>query len=233
MITEKDIKNATMHINDIDIYDYGVLLESFKVSGTQVINTIYQGLNRTNFNLLANERYMRDISVSLFFTAPTRRELSLKKSTIDNMLNGKVELSLPDDFIYSAYMESSGEEQILGVENNQVIALCAYTFKGIRHDPLETISDNTVICKSTVPRTDCRLTCTASQNRSRLVIGTVTITNVSKDDVLVVDGITGSILQNGTPCAGNMTFQNFPYLEPGLNIIDCVEDLTIEYYPTY
>ena len=122
---------------------------------------------------------------------------------------------------------------MLGVERNQVIALCSYQFKGVRHDKLETVQGNTVICKSTVPHTDCRLTCTASQDYASLTIDTVTITGVTAGDVLVVDGILGRILQNGAPCAGNMSFVHFPSLVPEENTLTCPEDLTVEYYPTY
>lgn len=233
MITKQDIDNATMHINGVNIADYGVLVEKLKVGPIETENSVYQGVNRTNFNVLNTVQYMRSIDINLFFTAPTRRELALIKSKIDNMMNGKLELWVPDGFYYSAYLVSAGEESILGVENNKVIALCAYKFKGIRHDHLETVHNNTVICKSTVPHTDCRLTCTASQDRASLVIDTVTITNVHQGDVLVVDGITGRILQNGALCAGNMSFIHFPSLVPGENELTCVEDLTVEYYPTY
>lgn len=233
MITKKDIDNATMHINGVNIADYGVLVESMKVGAIETATDVYQGVNRTNFNVLNTTQYMRALSVNLFYSAPTRRDLALIKSKLDNMMVGKLELWLPDGFYYASYLESAGEETILGVENNQVIALCAYQFKGIRHDELETVEGNTVICKSTVPRTDCRLTCTASQAYASLTIDTVTITDVAKDDVLVVDGITGRILQNGALCAGNMSFIHFPYLVPEENNLTCPEDLTVEYYPTY
>ena len=233
MITKQDIDNATMHINGVNIADYGVLVEQMKVGAIQTDNTAYQGVNRTNFNVLSTIQYMRPISINLFYSAPTRRELALIKSKLDNMLNGKLELWLPDGFFYTSYLVSAGEENILGVERNEVIALCSYQFKGIRHDKLETVESNTVICKSTVPRTDCRLTCTASQNYEELQIDTVTIKDVTAGDVLVVDGINGRILQNGALCAGNMSFIHFPYLVPEQNILECDEDLTVEYYPTY
>lgn len=233
MITKQDIDNTTMHINGVNIADYGVLVESMKVGAIETVSTAYQGVNRTNFNVLDTIQYMRTISVNLFYSAPTRRELALIKSKLDNMMGGKLELWLPDGFFYTSYLVSAGEENILGVERDKVIALCSYQFKGIRHDPLQKIESNTVICKSTVPRTDCRLSCTASQDYDALQIDTVTITNVHQGDELVVDGIEGRILQNGALCAGNMSFIHFPFLVPDENVLECDEDLTVEYYPTY
>ena len=225
MITKQDIDSASMYINGTNIADYGALVESFKVGAIKQTNTTYQGLNRTSFNVLTSQMAMRQISVNIFYKAPTRRELGLIKSKIDAALAGKLDLWLPDGFYYFAALTSAGEEQIIGVEYNEEIALCSYTFEGIRRDPL--------YCKSLVPHTDCRLTCTASQAYESLQIGPVTITNVAEDDVLVVDGITGRILQNGALCAGNMSFLHFPSLVPGENTITCPEDLTVEYYPTY
>ena len=236
MITKQDIDNASLYINGTNVADYGVLVESFKVGSTEVKSEIYQGFNRTNFNVLSAQLNTRQITVSLFYKAPTRRQLALIKAKIDAMMIGKLELWLPDDFFYTAVLTGAGEEQILGVEYNEEIAICSYTFQGIRHDPIETVQlahGGTLYCRSTIPRTDCRLTCTASQNRASLQMGPVTITGVSKNDVLVADGITGRILQNGALCAGNMSFLHFPYLTPGPNTITCPEDLTVEYYPTY
>ena len=237
MITHADIDSNTMHINDQDIADYGVLVQSFKVGGTKVASEIFQGENRTSFNVLSSNRSMRTITVSLFYQAQTRRELSIIKSRLDYMMmDGRVELFLPDNFFYSAYLTSAGDEQILGVEDDKVIALCTYTFEGIRHDALETIylaSGGQMQCKSTVPKTDCRLRCTCQSAHQSITIGTVTITNVARYDVLEVDGILGRILQNGAPCAGNMEFIHFPSLVPGVNTIPCPETLTVEYYPTY
>ena len=234
MITPTDIENTTIEVNGTKLSSMGVIVESFKVGAIDLNSKIYQGRQRTNFNVLSAVQTMRTIEVVLFFSETTRRALALKKSTVDNMMVGKLELKLPDGFYYSAYLESAGEEQMLGVEGEGLLALCAYKFKGIRHDPLETVNGKTVNCKSLVPRTDCRITVTASQDRASLLIDTVTITGVANGDVLVVDGINGRILQNGGLCAGNMSFIHFPYLIPGQNTIDCVEDnVVVEYYPTF
>lgn len=236
MITIQDIDKASMYINGKNIADYGVLVESFKVGATEIEQPIYQGRNRTSFNVLSTQLNTRTITVQLFYKAPTRRELGLIKSKIDAMLTGQLELWLPDGFYYTAALVSAGEEQILGVEHDEVIALSAYTFRGIRHDPLRTVhlpTGDPMYCDSTIPHTDCRLTCTASQDYESLQIGPVTITGVREGDVLTADGITGRILQNGALCAGNMSFIHLPSLVPGENRITCPEDLIVEYYPTY
>ena len=243
MITEYDIQQATMYIDGVDIYNVGALVESFKVSSTAIENTAYQGVDSTNFNVLSTVRGMREITVTLFYKATTRRELALKKTKIDNALGaGKIDLFLPDGFHYFAYLTSAGEEQAIGVEGQDLIALCTYTLMGIRHDDLVTVGSLQVAsasalvfeCISEAPLTDCRITVKASQSAASLTIGTVTITSVSVNDVLVVDGINKRILQNGAPCAGNMSFIKFPKLTPGTNTFARGGNaMQIEYYPIY
>lgn len=230
---ERYTQDASMCVNDTDLAKLGVIVESYKVGPTEVTNDVFQGRNRTSFNVLSSVFGMREIAVNLFYTAKTRREITLAKSRIDGLMVGKLDLLLPDGLHYEAVLSTAGELQILGVQSNQLIALCSYTFRGICHDPLVTATGNTVICTSTIPETSCRLTCTASKAYTSLTIDTVTITNVKAGDVLVVDGIDGRILQNGAPCAGNMSFMHLPALVPGENVLNCPETLTVEYYPTY
>ena len=229
----KHLDGTQMYVDGVDLMERGVIVESFKVGPTQVTNDVFQGRNRTGFNVLSSTFGMREIEVNLFYSAKDRREITLKKSAVDALMFGKVELALPDGFLYSSILKSAGEMQILGVQDNEVIALCSYAFEGVRHDPLATVTGNTVYCPSTMPKTDCRLTCMASKAYASLLIDTVTITNVSAGDVLVVDGIEGRILQNGGPCAGNMNFLHFPALVPGENVLSCPETLTVDFYPAY
>lgn len=237
MITQRDILNATAYVDGVNIYDVGALVQSFSVSGTAIDNEVYQGVNSTHFNVLTTTRGVRAISVTLAYKGRTRRELALAKSKLDSLLGaGKIDLYLPDGFHYLAYLTSAGDESIQGVDGEKVIALCTYTLQGIRHDDMEeltVVSGATFLCKSTIPLTDVKLTCTASQARASLTIGSVTVTGVAANDVITVDGINKRILQNGAPCAGNMSFVNFPQLVPGENTISCPETLTVEYYPTY
>ena len=250
MITDNDILQATAYINDVDIYTVGALVESFKVSGTAISNTAYQGVNSTNFNVLQTTRGMRVITLNLFYKGTTRRELALKKAKIDNMIGaGKIDLKLPDGFHYSAYLTATGEEQTLGVEGNEIIALSTYTLQGIRHDDLETITTKGFyffLCDSLIPETDARITLiTGGYSGSFTIkdeadIGSVTVNNISANSEVTIDGINKRILVNGAPFTGTMTFIRFPKLVPGSNRIltsnngtNLYLNITVEYYPTY
>lgn len=250
MITEHDIKQATAFINGVDIYDVGALVEGFSVSGTAIDNTAYQGVNSTGFNLLATTRGMRSITLSLFYKGQTRRDLALKKAKIDNAIgNGKIDLFLPDGFHYFAYLTAAGEEKTLGVEGQDIIAVCTYTLMGIRHDDLETISATSGTafqCKSLIPETDVKIVVPANGATGNYVIsdaagfGAVTVNNVGVNDTITIDGINKRILKNGAPFTGSMSFTHFPKLVPGENTIRVyyggayrTKAITVEYYPTY
>ena len=221
----------TAFINDIDIIDYGAVIESFKVSGSALVNSIYQGRNRTTFHELAYTVGMKTITLNLFFSAPTRRRLTLNKSALDAIMVGKIVLHMPDGFYYDAILTGSAELQMLGVEQNQLIALCTYTFQGIQRDELRTVTGNTILAEGTAPRMDCRLKCTATANRSTLQVGTVAFSGISAGDEIVADGIDGILTVNGTPVIASFT--KLPYLVPGEQTFACPETLTIEYDPTY
>lgn len=221
----------TAFINNKDIMDFDAVVESFKISGSAVSNSFYQGKNRTTFHELSYAVGMKVITLSLFFSAPTRRRLTLNKSAVDALMVGKIELHMPDGFYYDAVLTSAGELQMLGVEQNQLIALCTYTFQGIQRDGLKTVTGNTLLAEGTAPHMDCRLTCTATANRATLQVGTVTFSGIQNGDVVVADGINGVLTVNGNPVVASFT--KLPYLVPGEQTITCPETLTIEYYPTY
>lgn len=223
----------TIFINGHDVRDRGAVAESFKVGAPVITNSIYQGRNRTGFAELAYTVGMRPISFNLFFTAETRRELAMNKSAIDAELIGKVEIHLPDGFYYTAALQTMGELQMLGVEGNQLIALCSYSLNGIRHDPLQTAAGNLVYADGTAPRMDCILSCRASKAYKELQVGPVVFKNIKTGDALTADGINGRLLINGTPAAQRTSFSRLPYLVPGWQTIDCPETVTVQYYPIW
>lgn len=221
----------TAFINGKDIMDFDAVVESFKVSGSAIKNNIYQGKNRTAFHELSYSIGMKTVVLNLFFSATTRRQLTLNKSALDSLMVGKIVLHMPDGFYYDAVLTAAGELQMLGVEQNQLIALCTYTFQGIQRDDLRTVIGNTILVEGTAPRMDCRFACTATEDRTALQVGTITFSNIHAGDVVVADGINGVLTVNGSPVVASFT--RLPYLVPGEQTITCPEELTVEYYPTY
>lgn len=223
----------TMYVDGVNIHDIGAVLESYSVGGTEITNEVYQGRNRTNFNLLAKQFGRKTVTVTVFFHSIDRHMLTLKQSKLTSMLTGVVELVLPDGFYYRCTLDKVGDLQIIGVDGKGCIAECTYTLMGIQHDALQTVTGNVVYAEGTMWQMDCILTCTASKAYASIQVGTVTFTGVSAGDVLVADGINGRLLQNGLPTTGNASFTHLPFLVPGKQTITCPETLTIQYCPSY
>ncbi len=222
----------TAYVNGVSILDVGAVLESYSVGGTEITNETYQGRNRTHFNLLAKQFGKKTVTMTVFFHADNRHDLTLRQSKLTAMLTGVVELSMPDGFYYRSTLDEVGDLSIIGVDGKGCIAECTYTLSGIQHDELQTIVGNTVNALGTMWQMDCILSCTASRAYSSIQVGTVTFTGVSAGDVLTADGINGRMLKNGTPTTG-VSFTHLPYLVPGPQTITCPETLTVRYYPSY
>lgn len=223
----------TMYVDDVDITTIGVILESYTVGGTEIINNIYQGRNRTNFNLLSKQFGRKQITVTVFFHAMDQHTVTLQQSQLTAMLTGVVDLALPDGFHYRSTLDEVGELSILGVDGKGCIAECTYTLSGIQHDKMQTVTGNTLYAQGTLWSMDCILTCKTSKAYTSIQVGTVTFKNVPRNTTLTADGINGRLLQNGTPTTGNASFTHLPYLVPGKQTITCPETLTVQYYPSY
>lgn len=218
-------------INGADIADFGALVESYAVGGAVLNNTTYQGRNRTSFQELSYQIGLRPITLNLFFAAASQHELAMHKSQLDARMVGKFEIRLPDGFLYSCIAEEIGAVQMLGQEGNQMIAQSTYTLQGVRHDPLQTVTGNTLLAEGTAPRMDCRLRCRTTAARATLQMGPVTFKNVPSGATVIADGIDGVMTVNGAGVIPQ--FESLPYVVPGRQTITCPETLTIEYYPVW
>jgi hypothetical protein len=221
----------TIWINDKDVWEFHALVESFSIGGSPVKNEIFHGRNRSSWTPLSHTIDLKQITFSLFFSGPTRRAITLDKSSVDALLIGKVELHMPDGFYYTASLKSLGELKILGVEGNRVIGLCAYKLEGIQHDPLETVIGNTIYARGTLPVMDAILKCTTTSARATLQMGPVTFSDVPAGATVVANGMTGELTVNGANVKASFT--RLPCLVPGLQTITCPENLTVQYYPSY
>ena len=215
----------------------GASLLDYSIGETPVNPVAFQGINRTSWNLLDNFFGMREIALTVVFSAPDLRTAKLNRSALNAELFGKAELFIPDDgFHYTVACKSTGAEELIGIGQRNAQVKSTYTFIGIRHDDMKTIVlpvGATLYCLSTMPFTDCRLTAYPSAKGVNYQIGGAIFHNVNAGDVIVFDGIDGKITQNGVNAAANVSWIRFPQLVPGENTIQCTDPVTVEYYPTY
>lgn len=215
----------------------GASLLDFSIGETAVKPAVFQGVNRSSWNLLKNIYTMREIRLTIVFEAEDLRQAKLNRSALNGVLFEKAELFIPyDGFHYTVYCTGTGTETTIGIGEKTAQIKSEYTFSGLRHDELKTVSikpNGSVYCLSTVPLTDCRLTATVGKSSASYTLGGATFQNVSAGDVLVFDGIDGKITKNGNNYAANVNWINFPALIPGTNVIPCADAVIVQYSPTY
>lgn len=225
-------------VNGVPLATYGgASLLDYTIGETVVKAATFQGVNRTNWNLLKNIFLMREISLTVVFEAADLRTAKLNRSALNGALFNKAELFIPDDgFHYTAICTNTGVETLVGIGDKSAQIKSTYTLTGVRHDPLKIVTlapGETLYCLSTMPFTDCRLTATVGADAATYQLGAAIFTNVAAGDFLVFDGINGKITKNASNYAGSVVWSEFPNLVPGANTVTCVDAVTVEYEPTY
>lgn len=215
----------------------GAALLEYSIGETPLENSIFQGVNRTNWNLLKSIYGMRTVTLTVIFTGETLNEAKVQRSKFNLEIYGKSDIFIADDgFYYSVALMSTGAEIIVGIGEKTAQIKSEYSFSGIRHDKLEKIvvpSGGSLLCRSTMPYTDAKLTVTVGSAASSYSLGGATFGAVASNDVLVFDGINGKITKNGSNAAASTNWLDFPRLVPGKNTLTALDAITVEYYPTY
>lgn len=227
------INPYTAFIDGVNVLDFGALVERYKVSGTPIAQDYYQARNRAAFTKLSHTLGLKTITLVLFFSAPTRRELTMQKSALDAALIGTPDLHLPDGFYYRSVLQAAGELSMLGVEANKLIASCSYVFLGVQHDALRTVDGPEVFAEGTYPKMPCVLTCATSQAYESIQLGTVTFSDVAQGVELVANGIDGVLTIDGENAGTRAAFTQLPFLVPGPQTITCPEPVSVAYEPAW
>ena len=216
----------------------GASLLDYTVGETSIDNATFKGINRTNWVLLKSMFGTRTLTLTVIFKGNTLHAAKVNRSKFNAAVFGKSEIFIPDDgFFYDVVCDSLGDEMLVGIGQRESQIKSTYTFTGIRHGTKRTVlvsKNQSFLCESTVPFTDCRLTLTSTQTVAEYNFGGGVWENISAGDVLVFDGINCEITKNGDNYAQYVTWMNFPTLQAGMNTIETdTDDVKIEYYPTY
>lgn len=238
-----------MLINGIDIQMFNARLQTYSVSGTSITNNLSMVNNLLRMpSLFSTTLGTRTLTINLTFRpvqhGSDSRGMSImeKLSTaaenitkFEAVIIGKiVEITLPDGFIYTAIVttlpaatfDSSGEHDV------------TYTFSAIRHsaeDVQEVKPNCKAFCKSTT-RTPVKFVVTIPAASDSLTIYGITVNNITANAELIIDGIDGVVTMNGTNKLLDTDLVDFPYLNPGYNVISCSDSSTsikVIYTPVY
>lgn len=223
-----------MTVNNIDIANYSARLLSYSVSGTTLTNNVSTNTDLVKMPALYSTEYgTRNLTVTLTFF-PRLDGCSSKNTDImdryavatnnivkfeADIIGKKVEISLPDGYIYSsivtsvsaATFDSSGEHDV------------TYTFKAIRHKQTVTTDvapNGKVYCQSTIP-CKYKLIVTLPEQSSLITVCGIAVINIAANTPLVIDGELGLITLGGVNKYLDSTLIEFPILYPGENIITC------------
>lgn len=238
-----------MLINNVDIAAFGARLMTFNVSGTAVTNNTSAAGNLLRLPVLYGcTLAVRTITVALSFHPksvngssrgkgiPQRLHASAKNITgFESEIIGKpVELFLPDGFWYSCLYTGStpSEPDATGITD------VTYTFSGIRHLPLvseEVPASGMIYCLSNT-KTAFRIIITTAAALESLTVNGITVNDLPANSELIIDSVNGLVTCNGVNKFKDTDLIDFPYLDPGSNIISCsssVSGIKVEYTPIY
>ena len=238
-----------MSVNNIDISNYSARLLSYAVSGTTLTNNVSANTNLVKMPALYSTEYgTRTLTVTLTFF-PCLDGCSAKGTEItdryaaatDNIsrfeadiIGKKVEISLPDGYMYSSIVTSVSAAAFDGSGEHDV----TYTFMAVRHKPTITATvapNGKIYCQSTTP-CKFKLKVTLPEQSSLLSIMGIVVINISANTPLVLDGELGLITLGGVNKFLDSTLIDFPLLYPGENTIKCNNskaDIQITYTPIY
>lgn len=238
-----------MTVNNIDIANYSARLLSYSVSGTTFTNNVSANNDLVKMPALYSTEYgTRTLTVTLTFfprldgcSAKCTEITDRYSAATDNIsrfeadiIGKKVEVSLPDGYMYSSIVTSVSAAAFDGSGEHDV----TYTFMAVRHKPTITATvapNGKIYCQSTTP-CKFKLKVTLPEQSSLLSIMGIVVINISANTPLVLDGELGLITLGGVNKFLDSTLIDFPLLYPGANTISCNNsqaDIQVIYTPVY
>lgn len=238
-----------MTVNNIDIANYSARLLSYSVSGTTLTNNVSANNDLVKMPALYSTEYgTRTLTVTLTFfprldgcSAKCTEITDRYSAATDNIsrfeadiIGKKVEVSLPDGYMYSSIVTSVSAAAFDGSGEHDV----TYTFMAVRHKPTITATvapNGKIYCQSTTP-CKFKLKVTLPEESSLLSIMGIVVINISANTPLVLDGELGLITLGGVNKFLDSTLIDFPLLYPGANTISCNNsqaDIQVIYTPVY
>ena len=240
---------AEMLINGIDIKSFSARLQNYSLSGTAVTNNTASAGTLVVFPDLFYVTFEpRTLNITMTFFPKRVGEDSRRTSiperlhrATENMIRfeslivGKVvEIQLPDGYHYTALVQSLPAPSFDSTGEHDV----TYTFLAIRHLPARKAAvsvGGTIKCISNTD-TKCIIKASFSQAHENVTLCGVTVSDISQNDVLIIDSVHGLITCNGDNKFLDSDLNDFPILTPGDNTISCTAadaSLEVTYTPVF
>nr|DAT26651.1 MAG TPA: hypothetical protein [Caudoviricetes sp.] len=244
----------TPTFNGVGLDLFRAKMQSYPViSSCEVDTEVFQGVNRSSFQLLKNRRGARTMVLTIDFFG-TNPERTRNQSALEALLLGGVsEIDIGDGCFYRAVLVKTGDPETLG----ECVTSVVYTFRATRHTRqiVTAVEPNgkPLLCVSNVPQTDCEILLSKekwSGGTSILItLNTVQRWSLAEEITgdLLLDGVNKRFLRKKSDGAwenitSKMEWTDFPYLVPGENALGISIDggpslpgryAQISYTPTY
>ena len=210
-----------MIINGIDISNFGGKVIDKLISPNRVTNTL--SWDTVNPQLVDSKFDFKNISITILMKAETEQEFIGNISKLTELFRLGATVKFADiPHSYKCYVRTVPDITRLNHKQEyKVILECDAEF-GTTGERFTTTASNTLTMKVTNPGnyiTPARVVLTAREAGSNLYINGLvknfTFTNVKVGDIIVVDGVTGEILRNGSIDINNFYGWNLPNLPIG------------------
>lgn len=254
---------ADMTVNGTDISAFsGASLLDYVIGQTPIKNTIFQGVNNSQWTPLFSEFGLREIYITIVFSGDTLRAAKYARSRFNLQVYNECELYIPDDgFYYRVSCMDLGDEELVGIGGNEAQIKSRYHFQGIRHGELDTKSQITVngdalfTCMATSPLSACRVEVPVAVGETSMLI-THRVNNIARTVVrlsdlpgdqaytAVIDGLNRRVTVGTNWLAKTVwtgSTSPYLYLAPGINTFEIItygttaseRTVTLKYYPVY
>lgn len=212
-----------------------LLLRSYSITGPTITRTRLAASKGQNFRLICTRYGLLTIKLPVHVFGTSPEDVAQKESKLRAaLLNGIVELTMPDGYYYTSVLESAGESS--EISDDGCVRSLTFTLSGYRHGALQKQSVKSGAkfrVSGTAAEMACRLTATVGTAATTYVMSSAVWVNVAKGDKLVLDGMEHTATKNGANAIGSCDIVEWPTLQAGYNTVTCPDALTVEYYPIW
>ncbi len=218
------------YINGVEMTGRGVLVKTgYSASCAALSRSVYSG--GCGLYIATSAKIgLKTLSIPLRIVRRTTEGADSVRSWLLSLcLERENEIMLPNGKQYRAALIKAQKPK----KEAEGILDFTLEFSGFEHGEPVTATTPTIFCPSTAPETPCKITGKVGTAGAYSMAG-VEFTDCAKDDVIVLDGLIGSVTVNGQPAdMSKNNFVSFPTLHPGENSVLCDTVATVAFFPIF
>lgn len=223
------IDNETK-INGTPLRFFDAELLKYKVGPCEMGKTYFSSPSSIVPTPIKSSVGLRKVELTIDFSGKTKHDIEHSISKLTAILREKSEVYLPDGFYYTSMLEKVGTPS----EKAPWIMQLTFTLVSYRHSSVETIvinGDTTVFANGNIKSP--AIVKIALKSGTEVRINEITVHNITGE--VIIDGISGTVTENGLNKFLDTDMTEFPHLEPGPNkiTVDGDAEIIVSYYPIF